>query len=83
LCSFCCAFAGACRNSVAFHGSLFSEKPFVVIDLTPLSTSRYVRRVGRPRKEWIPCMVAEATRRANDLQDLALDPLRWKAAMSS
>jgi hypothetical protein len=48
------------------------------------ATARFVRRVGRPRKEWIPLVIAEAHRRAghNDLQDLALDPLRWKMAMS-
>ena len=49
------------------------------------ATSHYVRRVGRPRKEWIPTVMAEAAGKAGwqNLQTLAQDPLRWRAAMSS
>jgi len=49
------------------------------------TTSHYVRRVGRPRKEWIPTVMAEAAGKAGsqNLQTLAQNPLRWRAAMSS
>ena len=49
------------------------------------ATSRYVRRVGRPRKEWIPGVMAEAARRSSpqDLQTIANDSRQWKMAMSS
>ena len=48
------------------------------------ATSRYVRRVGRPRREWVPTVMADATRlaRPHDLQTLALDQSRWKSTMS-
>ena len=49
------------------------------------ATSRYVRRVGRPRKEWIPIVMAEAARRSSphDLHTLAQILRQWKMAMSS
>jgi hypothetical protein len=49
------------------------------------ATSRYVRRVGRPRKEWIPGVMAEAARRSSPqhLHTLAQNPRQWKMAMSS
>ena len=48
------------------------------------TTSHYIRRVGRPRKEWVPSVLAEAVSRVDpqDLQTLAQDPLRWRVAMS-
>jgi len=49
------------------------------------ATSHYVRRVGRPKKEWVPTVIAKAAGRVGvqSLQTLANDPVRWKAAMSS
>ena len=47
-------------------------------------TSHYIRRVGRPRREWATTVLAEAQRRApgQDLFNLAQDPDRWKEAMA-
>ena len=45
------------------------------------ATERYVRRVGRPRKEWIPVALAEAykvTGNSSDLQALTADENKWK-----
>jgi len=45
------------------------------------ATDRYVRRVGRPRKEWIPTVLAEAYRHIgshDELQTLAADKGKWK-----
>lgn len=48
------------------------------------ATARYVRRVGRPRKEWMPTVLAEAHRRntgSGQLCALAADARRWKTTM--
>ena len=45
------------------------------------ATSRYVRRRGRPHKEWIPTVLSEAFRRKQpneQLYDLAQDSRAWK-----
>ena len=41
------------------------------------ATARYVRRVGRPRREWVPSVLTEAYRICGDssrLQQLVMDP---------
>ena len=46
------------------------------------ATSRYVRRVGRPRREWIPSVLTEAYRicgGSSRLDQLAMNPYHWKA----
>ena len=48
------------------------------------ATDRYVRRVGRPRKEWISEMTRHAVRLFGDMRtvsDLARQPLVWKAVV--
>ena len=45
------------------------------------AASRYVRRVGRPRREWVTTIAAEAHCRApQDLFKLAQDSHRWQEA---
>ena len=44
------------------------------------ATSRYIRRVGRPRKEWVPTVMEAAIQLAGGrqrLQQLADDPVTW------
>ena len=46
------------------------------------ATEQYVRRVGRPCKEWIPFVFGEATRICGSLalvQALATDVQKWRA----
>jgi len=53
---------------------------FVPGSLTP-ATSRYIRNVGRPRKEWVPELLPHAVRMAGseqNLKALVQDPIRWK-----
>ena len=48
------------------------------------ATCRYIRRVGRPRKEWIPSVLQEAYRRNDgrvDLEAAAASPKHWKEAV--
>ena len=49
------------------------------------ATSRYVRRVGRPRTEWFPAVATAAQQRAGrnlvDLNNIAQDALKWKKLM--
>jgi len=66
--------------------SQLHSSAFIPGTLQP-ATSRYVRRVGRPRKEWIPTVVAEATKQArshgwHELQALARDRSQWRTVMS-
>ena len=45
------------------------------------AVSYYVRRVGRPRKEWVPTVLNEARRRnasGTPIRDLARDESMWK-----
>ena len=53
---------------------------------TQPATARYVRRVGRPRKEWIPQLMPEAYRIAGGMQQLevaVMDSVRWKSLVRS
>ena len=49
--------------------------------LQPL-TSHYIRRVGRPRKEWVTTVLQQALQQAggseNTLTQLVQDPAAWK-----
>ena len=48
--------------------------------LSPV-VSHYIRRVGRPRREWVPTVLEEAQRRCSgrgDLEILASDQKTWK-----
>ena len=48
--------------------------------LSPV-VSHYIRRVGRPRREWVPTVLEEAQRRCSgrgDLEILASDEKTWK-----
>ena len=51
------------------------------------ATSRYIRRVGRPRKEWVTTVLPEALRRTHgssqQLEHLAGDPSQWKYFLRS
>ena len=45
------------------------------------ATSQYVRKVGRPRKEWVPTVMAEACQRFGNMcrvTELARDSAVWK-----
>ena len=45
------------------------------------TTSQYIRKVGRPRKEWVPTIMAEACQRFGNMcrvTELAADPATWK-----
>ena len=47
-------------------------------------TNQYVRKVGRPRKEWIATIKFEAMRRfgtMDQVASLAQDPSAWKCAV--
>ena len=50
------------------------------------TVSFYIRRVGRPRKEWVPTILKEALTRSgarvDQLRALALNPTRWKETMT-
>ena len=60
--------------------SVLRKVCFIPDTLQP-STSRYVRRVGRPRKEWMSSVLPEAYRVAGGghrLQAAVQDELQWK-----
>ena len=62
------------------QGSPLQNVLFIPGSLQP-ATSRYVRRVGRPRKEWVPHVMGEAYRITGSPQNLtatAQDEKRWK-----
>ena len=49
------------------------------------ATSRFIRRVGRPRKEWVPSVLQEAHRRNTStlyLYDLAHNEKVWHKAFT-
>ena len=49
------------------------------------ATSRYVRRVGRPRVEWVPQVTKLALSVSGSWQALQADiadPVRWRAKVS-
>ena len=59
---------------------ILQQVSFVPGSLTP-ATSRYVRVVGHPRKEWIPELLPHAVRIAGgeqNLQNSVQDPMHWK-----
>ena len=50
------------------------------------ATSEYVRKVDRPRKEWIPDVMQQASRTAGSyerLQQIVQDPAAWQAEVMS
>ena len=54
-----------------------SDSPLRTCSLTPglqqiiqPATARYVRRVGRPRKEWVPTIMGEALRLTGGMQQM-------------
>ena len=56
---------------------------FVPGTLRP-ATSRYVRRVGRPRKEWVATVLQTANARnttGQDLRNVAQSPATWHQTM--
>ena len=67
-------------------GSLLKSVSFIPGTLRT-AASRYVRRVGRPRKEWITTVLPEALRRVQcntgRLLQLAQDPKEWRAFVRS
>jgi hypothetical protein len=59
---------------------ILHQVSFVPGSLTP-ATSRYVRVVGHPRKEWIPELLPHAVRKAGyerNLQVAVQDPIHWR-----
>ena len=59
---------------------ILHQASFVPGVLTP-ATSRYVRVVGHPRKEWVPELLPHAIRIAGGAQNLKAsvqDPMHWK-----
>ena len=62
--------------SVSFVSDLSSLKP---------ETSHYIRRQGRPRKEWVPSILSEVKKRIDShderLRTLAQIPKAWKVAV--
>ena len=66
------------------------DSPCKVVSFIPgtwtPATNRYVRRVGRPRKEWIPTLLAEALRRTGgmvQLEHMIADHRQWKQYVRS
>ena len=62
-------------------GSVLKDVSFIGDTLAP-ATTRYVRRVGRPRQEWIPCVLSEAGRitgaSPSNLHTYVNDHKTWK-----
>ena len=64
---------------------ILNQVSFVPGTLTP-ATSRYIRNVGRQRKEWIPELLPHAMRIAGseqNLQDSVQNPAHWKMIVQS
>ena len=62
------------------HESALHHTSLIPGTLQP-ATARYVRRVGRPRKEWITTVLTEAYKRKQGqehLEQLAQDRQTWK-----
>ena len=60
---------------------ILHQVSFVPGSLTP-ATSRYIRVVGHPRKEWVPELLPHALRIAGGEQNLRVsvqDPMHWKS----
>ena len=46
--------------------------------------SAHIRRVGRPRREWMPTVLAEARARAlGQIEEVAKDVAKWRALMKA
>ena len=61
------------------------QASFVPGSLTP-ATSRYIRVVGHPRKEWVPELLPHALRIAGGEQNLrnaVQDPMHWKSLVQT
>ena len=62
------------------NGSLMKAVSFIGNTLRP-ETDHFIRRVGRPRTEWVPKLLAEARNLVGGSQHLeqkAADPKLWK-----
>ena len=67
-----------------------THSPLWTSSLAPLTlsvrplVSHYLRRVGRPKREWVPIVLREAHLRNNghlELQQLAVDKTEWSQVM--
>jgi hypothetical protein len=64
---------------------ILHQASFVPGSLTP-ATSRYIRVVGHPRKEWVPELIPHAVRIAGGAQNLRIsvqDPMHWKKTVQN
>ena len=66
-------------DSLLWTASLAPIKSFA----KPL-VSHYVRKRGRPKKEWVPSILDEVYRRKalqTDIMQLAIDKLKWQSEL--
>ena len=78
------------RRQLVHLGKVLRSSPGTVLrdvsfigDTTAPATTRYIRKVGRPRLEWIPCVLSEVFcitgGSSTNLNELVKCPAGWKS----